>query len=61
MLILILVLIQVLFSFYQYDPEISPENVRYHGPPQVMLGYLKYQWSLGEDSKRREAFIRLQV
>jgi len=26
-----------------------------------MLAYLKYQWSLGEDSKRREAFIRLQV
>ncbi|KAL5167810.1 Serine/threonine-protein kinase TOR [Glycine soja] len=49
-----------LVKLLQYDPEKSPENVRYHGPPQVMLAYLKYQWSLGEDSKRREAFIRLQ-
>ncbi|KAE9596461.1 putative non-specific serine/threonine protein kinase [Lupinus albus] len=49
-----------LVKLLQYDPEISPENVRYHGPPQVMLAYLKYQWSLGEDSKRREAFVRLQ-
>ncbi|KAJ1381615.1 Tetratricopeptide-like helical domain superfamily [Sesbania bispinosa] len=49
-----------LVKLLQYDPDISPENVRYHGPPQVMLAYLKYQWSLGEDSKRREAFIRLQ-
>ncbi|KAI5436531.1 hypothetical protein KIW84_022865 [Lathyrus oleraceus] len=43
-----------------YDPEITPENVQYHGPPQVMLAYLKFQWSLREDSKRREAFVRLQ-
>ncbi|KAJ1388344.1 Tetratricopeptide-like helical domain superfamily [Sesbania bispinosa] len=50
-----------LVKLLQYDPDISPENVRYHGPPQVMLAYLKYQWSLGEDSKRREAFIRLQA
>ncbi|WJX59954.1 non-specific serine/threonine protein kinase [Trifolium repens] len=49
-----------LVKLLQYDPEITPENVRYHGPPQVMLAYLKFQWSLGEDSKRREAFIRLQ-
>ncbi|KAK7366496.1 hypothetical protein VNO80_08487 [Phaseolus coccineus] len=49
-----------LVKLLQYDPEKSPENVRYHGHPQVMLAYLKYQWSLGEDSKRREAFIRLQ-
>ncbi|KAL1355438.1 serine/threonine-protein kinase TOR isoform X1 [Arachis hypogaea] len=49
-----------LVKLLQYDPEISAENVRYHGHPQVMLAYLKYQWSLGEDSKRREAFIRLQ-
>ncbi|KAH0784688.1 hypothetical protein KY290_004286 [Solanum tuberosum] len=27
---------------------------------QVMLAYLKYQWSLGEDHKRKEAFARLQ-
>lgn len=45
----------------QYDPETSLESVRYHGPPQVMLAYLKYQWSLGEDLKRKEAFARLQV
>ncbi|XP_044490228.1 serine/threonine-protein kinase TOR-like isoform X2 [Mangifera indica] len=43
-----------------YDPETSPENMRYHGPPQVMLGYLKYQWALGDDLKRKEAFVRLQ-
>ncbi|KAL2349528.1 hypothetical protein Fmac_003528 [Flemingia macrophylla] len=49
-----------LVKLLQYDPEKSPENVRYHGHPQVMLAYLKYQWSLGEDSKRRDAFTRLQ-
>lgn len=45
----------------QFDPETTPATVRYHGPPQVMLAYLKYQWSLGEDHKRKEAFARLQV
>ncbi|TYJ15970.1 hypothetical protein E1A91_A10G219000v1 [Gossypium mustelinum] len=50
-----------LIKLLQYDPEASPENVRYHGPPQVMLAYLKYQWSLGDDHKRKEAFARLQV
>ncbi|KAM7263834.1 hypothetical protein ACFE04_001517 [Oxalis oulophora] len=49
-----------LVKLLQYDPETSPENVRYHGPPQVMLAYLKYQWSLGEDCKRKEAFSGLQ-
>lgn len=49
-----------LIRLLQYDPETSPEDVRYHGPPQVMLAYLKYQWSLGEDHKRKEAFARLQ-
>ncbi|XP_073268578.1 serine/threonine-protein kinase TOR isoform X3 [Populus alba] len=49
-----------LVKLLQYDPETSPENVRYRGPPQVMLAYLKYQWSLGEDHKRKEAFARLQ-
>ncbi|CAK7330253.1 unnamed protein product [Dovyalis caffra] len=49
-----------LIKLLQYDPETSPENMRYHGPPQVMLAYLKYQWSLGEDHKRKEAFARLQ-
>ncbi|XP_062176298.1 serine/threonine-protein kinase TOR isoform X2 [Alnus glutinosa] len=49
-----------LVKLLQYDPETSPENVTYHGPPQVMLAYLKYQWSLGEDVKRKEAFVRLQ-
>ncbi|KAJ0077735.1 hypothetical protein Patl1_37313 [Pistacia atlantica] len=44
-----------------YNPETSPENVQYHGPPQVMLAYLKYQWALGDDLKRKEAFTRLQV
>ncbi|XP_038681159.1 serine/threonine-protein kinase TOR isoform X1 [Tripterygium wilfordii] len=49
-----------LVKLLQYDPDTSPENVRYHGPPQVMFAYLKYQWSLGEDLKRKEAFSRLQ-
>ncbi|KAL5787993.1 hypothetical protein ACOSP7_004942 [Xanthoceras sorbifolium] len=49
-----------LVKLLQYDPETSHENVRYHGPPQVMLAYLKYQWSLGEDHKRKESFARLQ-
>ncbi|GLT98087.1 hypothetical protein SLE2022_156090 [Rubroshorea leprosula] len=49
-----------LVKLLQYDPETSAEGVRYHAPPQVMLAYLKYQWSLGEDHKRKEAFARLQ-
>ncbi|XP_074275847.1 serine/threonine-protein kinase TOR [Silene latifolia] len=49
-----------LVKLLQYDPETSPRNVHYRGPPQVMLGYLKYLWSLGDDYKRRDAFIRLQ-
>ncbi|XP_048128359.1 serine/threonine-protein kinase TOR isoform X2 [Rhodamnia argentea] len=48
-----------LIKLLQFDPETS-ENVGYRGPPQVMLAYLKYQWSLGEDIKRKEAFFRLQ-
>ncbi|CAN4107823.1 unnamed protein product [Withania somnifera] len=49
-----------LVKLLQFDPETTPATVRYHGPPQVMLAYLKYQWSLGEDHKRKEAFVRLQ-
>ncbi|XP_019183667.1 PREDICTED: serine/threonine-protein kinase TOR isoform X1 [Ipomoea nil] len=49
-----------LVKLLQFDPETSPETMRYHGPPQVMLAYLKYQYSLGEDQKRKEAFNRLQ-
>ncbi|KAK6945935.1 Phosphatidylinositol 3-/4-kinase, catalytic domain [Dillenia turbinata] len=49
-----------LIKLLQYDPETCPENIRYHGPPQVILAYLKYQWSLGEDLKRKETFARLQ-
>ncbi|XP_062082941.1 serine/threonine-protein kinase TOR [Humulus lupulus] len=49
-----------LIKLLQYDPDTSDESVRYHGPPQVMFSYLKYQWSLGEDLKRKEAFARLQ-
>ncbi|XP_052626570.1 serine/threonine-protein kinase TOR isoform X1 [Lactuca sativa] len=48
-----------LIKLLQFDPETTPETVRYHGPPQVVLAYLKYQWSLGEDQKRKEAFARL--
>ncbi|XP_021776173.1 serine/threonine-protein kinase TOR-like [Chenopodium quinoa] len=49
-----------LIKLLQYDPETSPRNVHYRGPPQVMLAYLKYLWSLGEEHKRRDAFARLQ-
>ncbi|GJZ87366.1 retrovirus-related pol polyprotein from transposon TNT 1-94 [Tanacetum coccineum] len=41
--------------------EKTTKTVRYHGPPQVMLAYLKYQWSLRDDQKRKDAFARLQV
>ncbi|GKD70326.1 serine/threonine-protein kinase TOR isoform X2, partial [Tanacetum coccineum] len=43
-----------------FDPEKTPKTVRCHEPPQVMLAYLKYQWSLGDDQKRKDAFSRLQ-
>ncbi|ONK75401.1 uncharacterized protein A4U43_C03F16470 [Asparagus officinalis] len=49
-----------LIKLLQYDPESSPGNSLYHGHPQVMLAYLKYQWSLGDDLKRKEAFSKLQ-
>lgn len=49
-----------LTKLLQFDPETATETVRVHGPPQVVLAYLKYQWSLGEDHKRKEAFSRLQ-
>ncbi|XP_076915399.1 serine/threonine-protein kinase TOR-like [Bidens hawaiensis] len=49
-----------LIKLLQFDPETIPEIVQYRGPPQVILSYLKYQWSLGEDQKRKEAFSRLQ-
>ncbi|CAA6660213.1 unnamed protein product [Spirodela intermedia] len=49
-----------LVKLLQYDPESCSEAFLYNGPPQVMLAYLKYQWSLGEDTKRKEAFCRLQ-
>ncbi|CAL5329434.1 unnamed protein product [Camellia sinensis] len=49
-----------LVKILPFDPETCPANTRYRGPPQVILAYLKYQWSLGEDHKRRDAFARLQ-
>ncbi|KAG8368518.1 hypothetical protein BUALT_Bualt15G0054000 [Buddleja alternifolia] len=49
-----------LTKLLQFDPETTPETVRYHGDPQVILAYLKYQWSLGEDHRRKEAFARLK-
>ncbi|XP_076915398.1 serine/threonine-protein kinase TOR-like [Bidens hawaiensis] len=49
-----------LINLLQFDPEKTPETVRYHGPPQVIYAYLKYQWSLGEDQKRKEAFAWLK-
>ncbi|XP_026390069.1 serine/threonine-protein kinase TOR-like [Papaver somniferum] len=49
-----------LVKLLQYDPETTMGNMPYHGPPQVILAYLKYQWSLGEELKRKESFARLQ-
>ncbi|KAL3614292.1 hypothetical protein CASFOL_042366 [Castilleja foliolosa] len=49
-----------LTKLLQFDPESTPETVRYHGDPQVILAYLKYQWSLGENHRRKEAFTRLK-
>lgn len=46
----------------QYDPETSPpDDLPFTSAPQVMLAYYKYQWSLGDDIRRRDAFHRLQV
>lgn len=45
----------------QFDPESSPELTLYHGHPQVVLAYLKYQYAVGDELKRRDAFCRLQV
>ncbi|KAL8097331.1 hypothetical protein AgCh_030462 [Apium graveolens] len=49
-----------LVKLLQFDPETTPANASYHGPPQVILAYLKYQWSVGDDNKRKEAFFRLK-
>ncbi|XP_078434846.1 target of rapamycin [Wolffia australiana] len=49
-----------LVKLLQYDPETCPETSLCRGSPQVLLAYLKYQWSLGDDFKRKEAFCRLQ-
>ncbi|XP_047947439.1 serine/threonine-protein kinase TOR-like isoform X2 [Salvia hispanica] len=49
-----------LTKLLQFDPETTPETVRYHGDPQVILAYLKYQWSIGDDHKRKDAFCRLK-
>ncbi|KAJ4809422.1 Serine/threonine-protein kinase [Rhynchospora pubera] len=49
-----------LIKLLQYDPESVPEISLRHGHPQVVAAYLKYQWSLGDDTTRRESFSRLQ-
>ncbi|XP_042452346.1 serine/threonine-protein kinase TOR-like [Zingiber officinale] len=49
-----------LIKLLKYDPDCSPGNWLLHGHPQVILAYLKYQWSLGDDLKRKEAFSNLQ-
>ncbi|RWR77912.1 serine/threonine-protein kinase TOR isoform X2 [Cinnamomum micranthum f. kanehirae] len=48
-----------LVKLLQCDPE-SPGISSFHGPPEVMLAYLKYQWFIGDDHKRKNAFCRLQ-
>ncbi|KAK9097076.1 hypothetical protein Sjap_022573 [Stephania japonica] len=49
-----------LIKLLQVEPEASFGNLAYQGPPQVIYAHLKYQWALGEDIKRKEAFARLQ-
>ncbi|CAN6449978.1 unnamed protein product [Victoria cruziana] len=49
-----------LVKLLQYDPESPCEVVPHSFSPQVMFAYLKYQWSLGEEHKRREALTKLQ-
>lgn len=50
-----------LVKLLQYDPETCPpDDLPYSSAPQVMLAYYKYQWSLGDDMRRRDAFHRLQ-
>ncbi|CAM0955895.1 unnamed protein product [Alopecurus aequalis] len=49
-----------LIKLLQFDPESSPELTLYHGHPQVVLAYLKYQYAVGDELKRKDAFSRLQ-
>ncbi|VAH06574.1 unnamed protein product [Triticum turgidum subsp. durum] len=49
-----------LVKLLQFDPESSPELTLYHGHPQVVLAYLKYQYAVGDELKRKDAFSRLQ-
>ncbi|KAJ6794172.1 serine/threonine-protein kinase TOR [Iris pallida] len=49
-----------LVKLMQYDPDSSDGSSYHPVHPQVMLAYLKYQWSLGDDHKRKEAFSRLR-
>ncbi|EFJ04540.1 hypothetical protein SELMODRAFT_449361, partial [Selaginella moellendorffii] len=44
----------------RYDPEQSDPPPGYVVNPPVMLAYLKYLWSFGEESKRQTAYRRLQ-
>ncbi|PWZ19657.1 Serine/threonine-protein kinase TOR [Zea mays] len=50
-----------LVKLLQFDPESSPELTLYHAHPQVALAYLKYQYAVGDELKRRDAFSKLQV
>uniref|UniRef100_A0A452YXN2 non-specific serine/threonine protein kinase n=1 Tax=Aegilops tauschii subsp. strangulata TaxID=200361 RepID=A0A452YXN2_AEGTS len=49
-----------LVKLLQFDPESSPELTLYHAHPQVVLAYLKYQYAVGDELKRKDAFSRLQ-
>nr|CAB3465509.1 unnamed protein product [Digitaria exilis] len=48
-----------LVKLLQFDPE-SSELTLYHAHPQVALAYLEYQYAVGDELKRRDAFSRLQ-
>ncbi|KAL3747797.1 hypothetical protein ACJRO7_016586 [Eucalyptus globulus] len=49
-----------LIKLLQFDPETCRDNLGFQVPPQVMLEYLELQWSLGEDLKQKDAFLKLQ-
>ncbi|CAM6130085.1 unnamed protein product [Calypogeia fissa] len=51
-----------LIKLLKYDPEIPSEGLHYtSSPPQLILAYLKYQWSVADDdNKRFETLHRLQ-
>uniref|UniRef100_A0A0D9WFJ7 Serine/threonine-protein kinase TOR n=1 Tax=Leersia perrieri TaxID=77586 RepID=A0A0D9WFJ7_9ORYZ len=49
-----------LVKLLQFDPESYPKSTLNHAHRQVVLAYLKCQYAVGDETKRRDAFCRLQ-